>query len=80
MTSLTIKSIPEGLYERLKEAAARNQRSLNREVIVRLEQSIGAVPIDADALLAQARSVRERAELPYLFDRTLRAARDEGRS
>lgn len=80
MKNLTLKNIPEPLYRRLKELAARNRRSLNSEVIHRLERSIGAAPIDAEALLARARAVRERAEVPYLTDETLRAARDEGRA
>jgi len=79
MTNLTLKNIPGPLYSRLKKIAERNRRSLNSEVIRRLERSIGAAPIDADALLARARAVRERARLPYLTDDSLRAARDEGR-
>ena len=80
MTSLTVKNIPDSLYRVLKETAARNNRSLNREIIARLEQSVGAAPMDPEALLVRARSVRERAALPFLSDRGLRAAKDEGRS
>jgi len=80
VTNVTLKNIPEPLYSRLKQIAARNRRSLNSEVIHRLERSIGSVPIDADALLARARAVRERSELPYLTDETLRADRDSGRA
>ncbi|MDX1396367.1 MAG: Arc family DNA-binding protein [Gemmatimonadota bacterium] len=78
--NLTLKSIPEPVYRRLKQLAARNRRSLNSEVIYRLERSIGAAPVDANALLARARVVRERAEVPYLTDEMLREARDEGRA
>jgi hypothetical protein len=38
------------------------------------------VPVDADALLARARAVRERAALPYLTSDELRAMRDAGRA
>lgn len=79
MPSLTIKNVPARLYHRLKEAAARERRSLNSEVIHRLEQSVGATPIDVEGLLAKARELRERNRLPYLTDEALRAARDEGR-
>ena len=37
--TITLKNIPEPLYEKLKEAAAKNRRSLNGEVIARLESS-----------------------------------------
>lgn len=37
MTSLVIKNIPEGLHERLKRRAARNHRSLSKEIIAVLE-------------------------------------------
>lgn len=80
MTNLTIKNIPRSLYERLKARAEQNRRSLNSEVIHCLERSAGAVPLDAEALLAEVRAVRERARLPYLTESELRAARDEGRA
>lgn len=79
MASVTIKNIPEPLFGRLKEAAERNRRSLNAEVIHRLERSLGAAPVDAERFLARARAVREGAALPYLTEADLRAAREEGR-
>lgn len=79
MSSVTIKNIPEPLYGRLKEAAARNRRSLNAEVILRLERSLGSAPVDAEPFLARARAVREAGRAPYLTDEALRAAREEGR-
>jgi len=78
--NLTLKNIPEPLYRRLKEIAARNRRSLNSEVIHRLERSIGAAPVEPGSLLARARVLRERADVEYLTDEALRAARDEGRA
>lgn len=80
MSNLTIKSLPDDLHDRLREAAARNRRSLNSEVIQRLEASLGGVPLDVEGLLERARAVRERAPLPYLDDATLRAAREDGRA
>ena len=41
MPSLTLKGLPEDLYERLKQAAVENRRSINREAIVCLERSLG---------------------------------------
>ncbi len=78
--NLILKNMPDPLYLRLKEVAARNRRSLNSEVIHRLERSLGMSPVATDELLVRTRVVRERAQLPYLTDQALRAARDEGRA
>jgi Uma2 family endonuclease len=40
MSSLTLKGIPESLHERLRHVAESNRRSLNAEVIHRLERSV----------------------------------------
>lgn len=39
MTALTLKSLPESLIERLRTSAERTHRSLNKEIIHRLERS-----------------------------------------
>lgn len=80
MPSLTIKNVPRALYDALKGSAEERHRSLNSEVIHRLEQSVGISPSDPRALLARIRAVRERAELPYLTDDALRRAREDGRA
>ncbi|MDH3423448.1 MAG: Arc family DNA-binding protein [Gemmatimonadota bacterium] len=79
MASLTIKNVPQSLYERLKQSAEEGHRSLNSEVIHRLEQAVGAAPVNAVLLLDRARAVRERARLPYLTDDALRRDRERGR-
>ncbi len=38
--TITLKNIPDALYVSLKASAARNRRSLNSEVIARLESSV----------------------------------------
>jgi len=40
MPALTIKNIPEELYNALKETAHNHHRSINSEVIVRLKQAL----------------------------------------
>lgn len=80
MASITIKNVPEPVYERLKEVAARNRRSINSEVIIQLERALGAAAVDTQVLLARARAVREDGDIPYLTDPALRAAREKGRA
>lgn len=47
MATLTLKKIPDELHARLKESAERNRRSLNREILVRLESTFTAPVVDS---------------------------------
>ena len=49
MLTLTLKNIPEDLHGLLKESAERNRRSLNSEILVRLESDFAAPAVDPDA-------------------------------
>ena len=40
MPTLTLKNIPDDLHARLKASAERNRRSLNSEILFRLEKDI----------------------------------------
>lgn len=46
MATLTLKNIPDELHARLKESAERNRRSLNSEILVRLESAFTAPVVD----------------------------------
>lgn len=80
MPTLTIKSMPDSLYERLKKRAAEHRRSLNSEVIVCLEQAVAATAVDAREALRRADAVRNRIHVPRLTEARLRVAKSEGRS
>jgi len=79
MPNLTLKNLGQPLLEGLRAAAERHRRSLNGEAIHRLEVSLGMVPVDPESVLVRARTLRERARIPYLTDEVLRRAREEGR-
>ncbi|NMG67943.1 plasmid stability protein [Azoarcus indigens] len=57
-TSLTLKNIPDAVYERLKAAAALHRRSLNSEAIVCLESVLLPNRGAAGDRLARARELR----------------------
>lgn len=80
MATLTIKNIPEPLVKRLKQQAAAHRRSLNFQVISYLEQMTHSVPVDADALLARARTLRRTPKGMKLTDRILDELKVAGRS
>lgn len=79
MPSLTIKGIPDDLLERLRHSAEEHRRSLNSEVLYRLERSVGSASVDPEALLTRVRRLQERTQLPPLTDEMLEQARREGR-
>lgn len=79
MATLTIKNIPDELHERLKERAKQHRRSINSEVIVCLEQVLGAAPLDRTALLASIRASRKATSGIFITDEDLRIAKNEGR-
>jgi len=79
MATMTIKKVPDDLYARLKASADRHRRSINAEAIVCLQLALGSVAVDPEDLLADLRSVRERARDLYVTDAELAAARRRGR-
>ncbi len=80
MRTITLENIPEQLYKKLKEAAATHRRSLNSEIIVRLEQALPRARIDPVAFLTRADARRKRLALPPLTERRLKAIKSAGRS
>lgn len=78
--NMTIKNIPSELYDKLKDRAARNRRSLNGEVIYCLESMFANHRVDADEFLARIEALHQRvSDAPPLTDEFLRKAREEGR-
>ena len=79
MTTVTIKELPEDLYRRLREQAARNRRSISAEAIVCLQRSLGVAAVDPEAFLADVALLRERSTEFYVTDESIREARRRGR-
>ena len=46
MANLTLKNIPDELHAKLKESAERNRRSLNSEILIRLESAFRSPVLD----------------------------------
>lgn len=79
MATMTLKNVPDELYQQLKESADRHRRSLNSEAIVCLQRAIQGGRVDPETLLARARTLRARTPALFVTDADLSAARDEGR-
>lgn len=63
-TTLTLKNIPDDVYQRLKASAEAHRRSLNSEAIVCLESVLVFGRVSTGERLARARALR--ATLPKL--------------
>lgn len=79
MPNLALRGIPTDLHRELKEAAIRNHRSLNGEIIARLTASVRPEPLDVEALLHQIARRHETLGTVDLSPENVRRMRDEGR-
>lgn len=78
-TTLTLKNIPDALYDRLKLAAEAHRRSLNGEVIVCLESVLLPARATPGERLARARELRAALPLGTFSAADIAAAKREGR-
>jgi len=79
MASVTIKNIPDELYEQLKESANANHRSINSELIVCLERVLMPTKVTAEERLATAQELRSRVNAKRIDVSELDAAKRVGR-
>lgn len=80
MATITLKNIPDTLYERLKFFAKLRHRSLNSEIIYNLEKSVGLPKEDTEELRRQIIAFRKRiGEKVQLTDEEIEKAINEGR-
>ncbi len=80
MATITLKNIPDRLYERLKYFAKLRHRSLNSEIIFNLEKSVGLAEDDPQKLRQEAQALRQRlAKNTDLTDEQIKKAIGEGR-
>ena len=79
MPTLTIKNIPTRLHKRLKKSANEHHRSLNSEVIIRLEQGLSGKRVDPEAFLTRVEALQKQITLPPLTEEVLRRAKEKGR-
>jgi antitoxin FitA len=79
MPSITVKDIPQELYESLKHSAGANHRSLNKEIIACIERTVGSHKIDPEEFLARASELRTKWRGPPITDAELTRAKNAGR-
>jgi plasmid stability protein len=79
MPAITVKNIPDELYEKLKEAASNHHRSLNSELIYCLETVLAPQRISALERIRAAREVRPKIGADRVSCEEIQLAIDQGR-
>ena len=78
-TTLTLKNVPDQVYERLKASAVAHRRSLNSEAIVCLESVLLPRRMDPAERVARARSLRASLPKSGFRSRDINTFKREGR-
>jgi plasmid stability protein len=78
-TNLTLKNIPDEVYERLKASAESHRRSLNSEIIVCLESVLIPGRVPPAERLARARALRSALPKVRFKAKDIDAMKREGR-
>lgn len=71
MPTITVKNLPQDLYDKLKLAAETSHRSINSEVIACIERSVSSQTSNPELLLVTARKLREATAGYYLTENEL---------
>ena len=80
MPDIALRGMSPSVHSALREAAERNHRSLNGEILARLEASVRPTPLQVDTLLARIQARKARLGSLELGEEELRALRDNGRA
>jgi antitoxin FitA len=79
MATLTLKNIPDNLYNQIREAAHLHHRSINSEIIYCVERTLNPHEINVAEHLAMAKQLRVKTANYVLTDAEIDKAKSEGR-
>ena len=79
MASITLKNIPDDLYDLLRLQAAAHHRSINSEMIHCLETVLRPTTVGVDERLARLRELRSKLHARQFEAGEITAAIDRGR-
>jgi hypothetical protein len=77
MKTLTIKNVPDEVYDSLAESARENRRSLNNEALIRLEGTLGELQDEEDLLTDLEQFRKSLPQTLWVTDEDLRESREE---
>ena len=78
MPNITVKNIPDSIYNKLKQQAQTQHRSMNSEIIACLERTVEPKRVSPDEILRQARMMRKKIRGSLSADE-IQDAIDQGR-
>lgn len=79
MPTITVKNIPDNVYEKLKKAAEADRRSINGEVIYCIERAVVSSVISPEERLSIARALRSKTARHPVTDKAFSKAKMSGR-
>mgnify|MGYP006300917687 CR=1 FL=1 len=79
MPTITVRDIPDKIYERLKASAELNHRSINGEIIACIERHLTSQEIYVEAFLLKARTLRRKTAGHAITDAEIAQAKADGR-
>lgn len=79
MPALTVKNIPQGLYQKLKDSAKAHHRSLNSELIFCLENTLMPTRVAASERIRRAQALRSGVPDGEISAADIAEAIDKGR-
>lgn len=79
MPTITIKNIPQDLYEQLKLSASAHHRSINSELIHCLEMSLMPARLSAEEIAAAAQRLRSQVKTDLVDVDEMNEAKRAGR-
>jgi hypothetical protein len=79
MADVALRGMSSALHHALKKAAERSHRSLNGEILARLEASVGTSTVDVDVLLSRVHARKGRIGPVKLDEDELRGLKETGR-
>ena len=81
MPSITVRDIPEEIYQKIKQRAIANKRSINSEILYGLEQNYSNCLQDKRVTLENVRRLRAKTKGKiYLTEEEITKAKNEGRA
>ena len=79
MPAITIKNVPNELYDDIKKSASKNLRSINNEIIYRLRKTLFQRKINPNRLISKIDKINSQISLPTLNDDFILDAKNQGR-
>jgi len=77
-TNITIRDIPDDIYEKLKRQAELHHRSINSEVIVYLKNIVQSRRREPGQIIARAKKLKQKAKGSLSIEQ-IQEAIDQGR-